>query len=93
MKTVTLLANQTLLDVAVQEYGDIAAAYLIADENGMPLTTIPDPGTVVRLPDVTIDKGMQTYCKNNRVSPATADTVDGEIKLRIFTEQFTKEFM
>lgn len=93
MKSVTILPHQTMSDIAVQEYGDMAALFLIAHENDLSPTARLEPGTVLRLPDVVVNREMQAYCKNNRVSPATSETADSEIRLRIFSEQFTKEFM
>lgn len=47
----------------------------------------------VSVPDVVINREMQEYCKANNVSPATSETSDSEVRLKIFTEQFTKEFV
>lgn len=93
MKSITVLANQTLSDIAIQEYGDMAALFLLAQENDISPTEKIAPGTVIRLPDVVVNREMQEYCKNNHVSPATAETPGSEIRLRIFTEQFTQQFM
>lgn len=93
MKSVTILPQQTLSDIAIQEYGDLSAVFLLARENGISPTATLEPGTVLRLPDVVVNREMQAYCKNNQVSPATSETADSEIRLRIFTEQFSKEFM
>lgn len=91
--TVTVLPNQTLSDVAIQEYGVEEAVFLLAQANNISPTGILTPGTVLQCPDRVLDKQMQAYCKNNRISPATAETSDSEIRLRIFTEQFTGQFM
>ena len=40
-----------------------------------------------------IYKEMENYCKANRVSPATLENSRSDITLRIFTEEFTEEFM
>lgn len=93
MRSITTLPHQTMSDIAIQEYGDMAALFLIARKNNMSPTEKLKPGTVLWLPDVVVNKEMQEYCKNNHVSPATAETAGSEIRLRIFTEQFTQEFM
>lgn len=93
MKRVKVLAHQTMLDIAVQEYGTVEAVFLIAQANDLSPTVKLEAGAELLLPDVVLNREMQTYCKNNRVSPATSETAESEIRLRIFTEQFTKEFM
>lgn len=93
MRSITILPHQTLSDIAIQEYGDMTALFLIAQTNDISPTAILEPGTVLWLPDVVVNKEMQDYCKNNQVSPATAETAGSEIRLRIFSEQFTQEFM
>lgn len=79
--TVTVQNGQTLSDIAIQEYGDLSAVYLLAEENGTSITSQLQPGTVLVLPDVVINKEMQSYCKNNGVSPATAIDPEGEVQL------------
>lgn len=91
--TVIVLPNQTLSDLAIQEYGDIAGVFFLAKENNISPTDKLIPGMVIKVPDIVINKEMQDYCKKNNVSPATSETADSEIRLRIFTEQFTQEFM
>lgn len=83
--------GQTMADIAIQEYGSWEAMIAIAQKNGISITDIPEPGTVMKLPDGTWNKVMQNYCKNNDVSPATARD-NGNFRLRIFGEEFTQEF-
>lgn len=91
---VTALPNQTLLDIAIQEYGDLAGVFILARDNDISPTEKLTPGmTTVSVPDVVINREMQEYCKANNVSPATSETSDSEVRLKIFTEQFTKEFV
>lgn len=93
MRTVKVVSNQTMIDIAVQEYGDMSAILLIAKANDISPTADLSPGTELMLPDIVVNKEMQDYCKVNSVSPATANVVESELRLRLFTEQFTKEFM
>ena len=83
--------GQTLADIAIQEYGSLEAAMELAKANGLSVTDIPAPGTELTLQDVVYDKTMADYCKVNGVSPATQRDTSG-VKLRIFTEEYTKEF-
>lgn len=93
MKKVKVKQGQTLSDIAIQEYGDIQGVFLLARQNDISPTKKLMAGTTLILPDVVVNREMQDYCKNNNVSPATSETADSEIRLRIFTEQFTQEFM
>lgn len=90
---VTLLPNQTLLDIAIQEYGDLAGVFILARDNDISPTEKLTPGMTVSVPDVVINRETQEYCKANNVSPATSETSDSEVRLKIFTEQFTEHFV
>ena len=90
---ITVLPNQTLLDIAIQEYGVAEAVFLLAQENRISPTDRLNAGMVLKRPDVTMNKEMENYCKANRVSPATLENSRSDITLRIFTEEFTEEFM
>lgn len=87
----TVKDGQTLADIAIEEYGSWEAMIAIARENGMCMTDVPDAGTELAMPDATWDRMMQGHCKDNDVSPATARDL-GDIRLRIFGEEFTGEF-
>lgn len=88
---VKVKSGQTLFDVAIQEFGTWEAAVDIAHINDMSVTEVPNTGSVLLLPDKVYNRTMMQHCKNNEISPATADDNSG-INLRIFTEQFTTEF-
>ena len=90
---VTVRAGQTLADIAIQEYGDLAAAFLISKENGISPTGNLEAGTVLSLPDMETGSQMQAYCHQNGISPATDVTADSEIALRVFTKEFTQQFI
>ena len=83
--------GQTLADMAIQEFGSWEAMIAIARENNMSMTEVPDAGTELAMPDATWNRTMQNYCRDNDVSPATARG-QGNIRLRIFDEEFTEEF-
>lgn len=91
MKT-TILPGQTLSDIAIQEYGAEEAILDMARENGISPTEIPETGTVLKCPDTEYNEVMKNYCKNHDVLPATKEAADSEVRLRIFTEQFTHQF-
>lgn len=88
---VTAKDGQTLADIAIQEYGSLSAVVELAKVNGMAISDVPSAGTELSLPEKIYNKAMQNYCKANGVEPATERDTSG-ICLRIFTEEFTKEF-
>ena len=90
---ITVLPNQTLLDIAMQEYGTAEAVFLLAQENRISPTERLTVGMQLKRPDVILNKDMENYCKGNRVSPATLENSRSDITLRIFTEEFTEQFM
>lgn len=90
---ITVLPNQTLLDIAMQEYGTAEAVFLLAQENLISPTERLAVGMELKRPDVILNKEMENYCKANRVSPATLENSHSDITLRIFTEEFTEQFM
>jgi hypothetical protein len=77
---ITVLNRQTILDIAVQEYGNVEAAFYIAlandlsvaDDVGAAVLVLPagdSAGNASRLPIV-------NYYKNRGIRPATAITDD-----------------
>lgn len=90
---ITVLPNQTLLDIAMQEYGTAEAVFLLAQQNRISPTERLTVGMELKRPDVILNKDMENYCKANRVSPATLENSQSDITLRIFTEEFTEQFI
>lgn len=88
---VTIQQRQTLSDIAIQVYGDVRAVSALAEANSVGITDDLEAGTVLNCPDVIYDQYLQRYVRTLRLSPATS-LEGGELDLRIFTEQFTKEF-
>lgn len=83
--------GQTLADVAIQEYGSWEALIAIARENGLSMTEVPAAGAELTLPDAVWNRTMESYCKSNDVSPATARD-QSNVRLRIFGEAFKDPF-
>lgn len=84
---ITVLPNQTLSDIAIQEYGVEEAVFLLAYVNNISPTATLSPGMALQRPDQIFNKEMQVYCKNNHVSPATAEISDDDMRLHIFTKK------
>lgn len=90
---VTVLMRQTLSDIALQVYGDISGLPDIARANNLSVTAELQPGQVLECPDVVYDAYLQNYVRTYGIKPATEyNDSEGEIRQRIFTEQFTLEF-
>ena len=90
---VIVLKRQTLSDIALQVYGDLSGLPGIARKNGLSMTADLDAGQVLQCPDVVYDTYQQNYVRKNGIKPATAYLDgEGEIRQRIFTEEFTLEF-
>ncbi len=68
---VTVMAGQTLADIALQEYGTIEAMPHIASANGISLSADLNAGQVLNCPDKVYDNYMMIYAKNNNIKPAT----------------------
>lgn len=91
METV-VQAGQTLLDIAVQEYGTIEAAFMLAKANDLSITDTLQAGQEIEIPEKVYDAELADYCQRNGICPATSETASNAIRLRIFTEQFTEQF-
>ncbi|MBQ6082974.1 MAG: hypothetical protein IJK92_01295 [Bacteroidales bacterium] len=71
MRQVKVLNGQTVFDVAIQNCGSVDAAYDIAILNNIEVTSYPESGTVLSVPDP-IDKKVVQYYQQNEIKPATA---------------------
>lgn len=90
---VTVLAGQSLADIAVQVYGSAEGMVALAKANRMGVADVPVPGRILDVPEeVAGVKGISEYYKRHRICPATNVESDSEIRLRVFTGQFTTEF-
>lgn len=89
---VTVRQRQTLSDISLQVYGVLTGVIGLAQANDIPVTAELAAGTVIECPDVTYDTYLQNYVRKNGIVPATAYDGRGEIRQRIFTEEFTEEF-
>ena len=89
---VIVLKRQTLSDIALEVYGDISGLPGIARANNIATTADLQVGQVLECPDVVYDAYLQNYVRKYGIKPATAYDGEGEIRQRIFTEEFTLEF-
>jgi len=83
MSTVIILNNQTLLDIAIQEYGTIESVFELAMANNLSITDMLSAGQKLVLPEVSIigvpiSKNVEilNYYKKNDIHPATAMPIE-----------------
>lgn len=70
---ISVLHNQSLLDIAIQEFGTIQTAFDIAVANGLDVTDALAPGTRLTLPSSNFeDREVAEYFKSRSIKPATA---------------------
>ena len=70
---ITILHNQSLLDLAVQHTGTAENAFALAVVNGLSLTDDLPAGAEIKLPDsVNKDSDVLNYYSAKRLQPATA---------------------
>lgn len=75
MKTI-ILDCQSLLDIAIQELGDISALFDLAEWAGFSITDELSAGQDLQLPVPPADKQVASYYAAHRITPATAITID-----------------
>lgn len=76
---VRVLHNQSLLDIAIQEYGTASGVFALAVANGLDVTDTLKPGQVLTIPDWEgKDKDVAAYFQSRRIYPATATPLIAE---------------
>ena len=70
---VRVLHNQSLLDIAIQEYGTASGVFVLAVANGLDVTDALKPGQVLTIPEWNQkNTDVAGYFKSRRIYPATA---------------------
>ncbi len=70
---VTVLHNQSLLDISIQAYGSIAYSFELALANGLSITSVLEPGQQLEVPELqTATADIRDYYAAHGVRPATA---------------------
>lgn len=74
---VTVLSNQSLLDLAIRLYGTAESVFLLALENDLNVTDTLVPGKQINFSQDNItDKQIVQYINTKKVHPATASGFD-----------------
>lgn len=72
---ITVLHNQSFLDIAIQHTGSVLNAFAIAAGNGMAVSEVLIPGSALIIPDtVSIDADIKNYFASKGIRPATSIT-------------------
>ncbi len=81
MGTITVQEGQSLFDIAIQTCGAVAAVAGIARMNGLSITDMIVPGTIIYLPE-SMDRPVSEFYRLNRLVPATGATGEDLASLR-----------
>lgn len=78
MKTVKTYPGQSLIDIAVQEYGDIAGVEYIIEDNNIGISDYLSPGTELVIREDPINQTVIDELINRNFSPnCAADEISG----------------
>lgn len=76
---ITVLHNQSLLDISVQHTGTVENCFEIAVANGLSVTEELTPGVQLIIPEsVKVNKEVLNYYTSKNIRPATAITKSGD---------------
>lgn len=77
--TITILHNQSLLDIAIQYTGDAQNAFLIAKENSLSVSAYLVPGFELVIPQgMPFNRNILEYYQAKDIKPATGVEIDEE---------------
>lgn len=71
---ITVLHNQSLLDIAIQHTGSVHNAFAIAVYNNIAVSDPLKPGSILKLPEVQENTDILNYYTSKKIKPATAIT-------------------
>lgn len=64
--------GQTLIDIAIQQYGDASAVAVLAYENGLDITSDVAAGTMLNYAQANIvNQAVSDYMTNHKIAPKT----------------------
>ncbi|MCT4580847.1 MAG: leucine-rich repeat protein [Flavobacteriales bacterium] len=76
MKTITVIKNQNLWDIALQEYGDISAIFYILNANSLNVDSEIAPGQKLNIPNIkAIDEQVVNYFNEIGYKTATGSFI------------------
>lgn len=75
---ITVLHNQSLLDLALQHTGTIESVFELAEANALNITDDVQAGKILALPEAFTNKDILAYYTAKNLQPATAFTKEDE---------------
>lgn len=85
--------NQSLQDIALQEYGDISGVFILATDNNLSITDALVLGQVLQIDETKIiDKQTVNNYKNNKKILATASVVAYVAPSGSFSTSFSQSY-
>ena len=90
---ITSKNRQTLSDIAIQMYGEVSVALLLARENDISPTIELQPGQSIFCPETTTQSYTQKWVQAQQLTPATEVMDMDEVQVRVFSRAFTHEFI
>ncbi|HUM50493.1 MAG TPA: LysM domain-containing protein [Chitinophagales bacterium] len=73
MRIITVKDNQSLLDIAIQEYGTVDNMIAISQANDLSVSSQLEPGQELIIPDNVKDEKTLRYYKENSIIVSTAE--------------------
>lgn len=73
MKSITVLNGQTIFDIAIQSCGNVELAYDIALLNDIDVFSYPQPGTMLKVPDVVNKQVIKMFEQDKPTSKVVQD--------------------
>ena len=74
MKAITILDNQELIDIAMQELGDVERVFELCLLNNLSLTAVLNADDIILVPDFDQDKKrIVTQFSHKSLAPASGD--------------------
>lgn len=74
-KQITVIAKQSLADIAVQGSGSVENIFDVADANNLSITKILSPGDVLSIPTIG-DTDVATYYDHKQLRPVSEYTTE-----------------
>ncbi len=71
MSKVVVIQDQTLFDIAIQEYGSVEGVIQLAVDNDISITEVLSPGMALDISVEPIDVDIVSYYKAHGLKPAT----------------------
>ena len=93
-KIITVLENQTLFDIALQEYGDATAVFDIMENNKAVVASITADlikGTRLKIVGLPKNKRVKEFLETNKIKPTNGQSISND-GVGDFNDDFNPDF-